>query len=172
MTSDTRFFLSRMLAVSVLAGLLAVGMHAARGRADGRVAAGGHRRQSRHNFSYAALEHVPQKARRRRNPLGNNPHAAAAGKKLFQEHCAQCHGATAEGGRVLIAFRMHKAPGLTSREVREAPPGAIFWILSNGIVRRGMPDWSSLPPAARWQIVTYLKSLSTRKRKAPSPVRH
>ena len=34
-----------------------------------------------------------------------------------------------------------------------------FWILTNGVVRRGMPVWSKLPEPQRWQLVTYIKSL-------------
>jgi mono/diheme cytochrome c family protein len=43
--------------------------------------------------------------------------------------------------------------------VRQAPPGAIFWVLRNGALWRGMPSFSHLPEQQRWQIVTYLKSL-------------
>ena len=75
----------------------------------------------------------------------------AAGAKLFEQHCAQCHGAKAEGGK--------RAPSLVSPEVRKATPGALFWILTNGVVRHGMPVWSKLPEPQRWQIVTYLRSL-------------
>lgn len=94
---------------------------------------------------------VPKKARVRNNPMESDPEAIAAGEKLFGQHCAQCHGITAEGGR--------KAPSLHIAEVQNATPGALFWVLSNGIVWHGMPDWSKLPEAQRWQITTYVKSL-------------
>jgi len=35
----------------------------------------------------------------------------------------------------------------------------LFWILNNGVVRRGMPVWSKLREPERWQIVTFLQSL-------------
>jgi mono/diheme cytochrome c family protein len=38
-------------------------------------------------------------------------------------------------------------------------PGAIFWILTNGVVRKKMPVWSKLPEPQRWQLVSYIKSL-------------
>jgi len=41
-----------------------------------------------------------------------------------------------------------------------ATPGEIFWVITNGVVRRGMPSWSRLPEIQRWQIVTYLESLN------------
>jgi mono/diheme cytochrome c family protein len=100
---------------------------------------------------YAELSQAPQKARAKRNPFEQDPEAVAAGRNLFEQHCAECHGASAEGGA--------KGPSLRAREVQEAPPGSIFWILTNGVVRRGMPVWSKLPEPRRWQLVTYLKSL-------------
>jgi mono/diheme cytochrome c family protein len=97
------------------------------------------------------LDRAPQKARARPNPLEHDPEAVATGKKLFGLHCAECHGEAAEG--------THKAPGLHDSEVQDAPHGAIFWVLTNGIVWHGMPVWSKLPEPQRWQLVAYIKSL-------------
>ena len=100
---------------------------------------------------YAEITKAPEKERAKRNPLENDVVAIAAGSKLFTQHCAECHGNMAEGGK--------KAPSLRHKEVQDAPPGALFWVLSNGVVRRGMPVWSKLPEPQRWQIVSFLKSL-------------
>ena len=105
------------------------------------------------NSVYVELTKAPKKAAARRNPLETDPEAPAAGAKLFAQHCAECHGETAEGGK--------KGPSLRASEVQQATPGAIFWILTNGVVRRGMPVWSKLPDAQRWQLVSYIKSLGT-----------
>jgi mono/diheme cytochrome c family protein len=105
------------------------------------------------------LDKAPQKARTRRNPLENDPDAVGAGKKLFGMHCAECHGESAEG--------THRAPSLRDPEVQHAPSGAIFWVLTNGIVWHGMPVWSKLPEPRRWQVVTYIKSLGV-KSQTPS----
>jgi ubiquinol-cytochrome c reductase cytochrome c subunit len=100
---------------------------------------------------YAELTKVPGKAAARHNPLETDPEAVAAGAKLFELHCAECHGAMGEGGR--------KAPSLLAPEVQQSTPGTLFWVLTNGVVRRGMPVWSKLPEPQRGQIVCYLKSL-------------
>jgi mono/diheme cytochrome c family protein len=112
-------------------------------------------------WSYAALARVPDKARAKTNPLESDPEARIAGGKLFEEHCAECHGMKAEGSS--------RAPSLLQAEVQEATPGAIFWILTNGVVRHGMPDWSKLPVPERWQIVTYLKSFRAPELPRSSP---
>lgn len=101
---------------------------------------------------YAALTKAPKKAVGRPNPLAGDPDAVAAGAKLFDEHCAECHGDMAQGGK--------KAPSLRVDEVQQATPGALFWLLTNGVVRRGMPVWSKLPEPQRWQLVSYVKALS------------
>jgi mono/diheme cytochrome c family protein len=100
---------------------------------------------------YAELQRAPEKARRRANPLQNDPDTVAAGAILFEQHCAECHGDAARGGK--------KGPSLRAAEVQAATPGAIFWILTNGVVRKGMPVWSKLPEPQRWQLVRYIKSL-------------
>ena len=102
---------------------------------------------------YSELAKAPEKARLRRNPLSQEPTAVAAGRLLFERHCAECHGDSAEG---------KKGPSLRAEEVQNATPGALFWILTNGVVRRGMPVWSRLPGPQRWQLVTYLQSLSVK----------
>jgi mono/diheme cytochrome c family protein len=100
---------------------------------------------------YAELAKAPQKARAKRNPLERDPQAVAAGRNLFEQHCTECHGDSAEGGR--------KGPSLLVEQVQNSEPGAIFWILTNGVVWRGMPVWSKLPEPQRWQLVSYIKSL-------------
>src|SRR5216684_1304069 len=72
--------------------------------------------------TYAELQKAPEKARNRPNPLQNDPEAVAAGAILFEQHCAECHGKSAEGSR--------KAPTLVAPEVQSATPGAIFWLVT------------------------------------------
>jgi len=100
---------------------------------------------------YAELGKAPEKYRSKANPLAKDSDASAAGRVLFEEHCEDCHGQNATGGR--------KAPSLRAKEVQEAPPGALFWILTNGVVRKKMPVWSKLPEPERWQLVSFIKSL-------------
>jgi mono/diheme cytochrome c family protein len=107
---------------------------------------------------YAVLAEAPEKASAKKNPFAGDTEAVAAGGKLFEQHCAECHGKKAEG-------TMHGA-NLLREEVRQATPGTLFWILTNGVVRRGMPVWSKLPEPERWQIVTFLESLRPQAVKA------
>jgi len=133
------------MALSVMAALLGASL-----------AFGQHEKPVAHNSKagalvYAELAKAPDKARAKRNPMENDPDAVAAGQNLFEQHCSECHGNAGYGTQ--------KAPSLRAEEVQSAAPGSIFWVLTNGVVRRGMPVWSKLPEPQRWQLVTFIKSL-------------
>lgn len=113
---------------------------------------------------YAEIGKAPEKARAKRNPLEKDPDAAAAGRILFEQRCAECHGNNAEGGK--------KGPSLRAPEIQNAEPGAIFWILTNGVVRKGMPVWSKLPEPQRWQLVSFIKSLGVTQERTEAPSAH
>jgi len=103
-------------------------------------------------WNYEVLKKAPEKARLKPNPLANDPDAVRAGGKLYERHCAECHGMKAEGNK--------HAPSLLRVEVRQATPGTLFWVLTNGVVWHGMPVWSKLPEPERWQLVSFIKSVS------------
>jgi mono/diheme cytochrome c family protein len=94
---------------------------------------------------------APAAVSARRNPYGGEQEAIGAGRKLYGMHCARCHGDGGEG--------LGDAPSLRSSAVRRASPGAVFWFLTNGDLRRGMPAWSRLSEPRRWQIVAFLNVL-------------
>jgi len=97
-------------------------------------------------------ERVPAKDHARANPLSGQPDAAAAGALVYRDHCQQCHQVNAQGdGR--------KRPSLRSEKFRNLSDGDLEWFLRQGDLRHGMPSWSSLPQAQRWQIVAYLRSI-------------
>ena len=93
----------------------------------------------------------PRSAQSLENPYAGQAEAVAAGHKLFEQHCAECHGQDARG--------LERAADLHSPAIQNDPPGTLFWALRNGRVRKGMPSWSQLPDQRLWQIVTYLKTL-------------
>jgi mono/diheme cytochrome c family protein len=97
-----------------------------------------------------AIARAPLKTRSWRNPYQGQPDAILAGKKLFEQHCAECHGPQARG--------IGRAVNLHLSAVQNATPGELEWFLRNGNLWRGMPSWSGLPEQRRWQLVAYLKS--------------
>jgi mono/diheme cytochrome c family protein len=100
----------------------------------------------------AWLQKVPPTDRDRPNPCAGQQAAVDAGRNLYREYCAKCHGENAEGRR--------GRPSLRSERLQHATDGDIAWIIKNGQVFHGMPSWAALPDQERWQIVTYLRSLN------------
>jgi len=100
----------------------------------------------------AWMAKVPSRDHQRTNPYQGQTDAIAAGRNIFEEHCAKCHGQNAEG--------VKKRPSLrTERIQRQATEGDLHWLLVNGSMKKGMPPWAKLPDPQLWQLVTYLKSL-------------
>ena len=95
---------------------------------------------------------APAEAAAKKNPIAAKPELAAGGKKIFTKTCAVCHesGSSAQ-----------KAPHLASPAVQKESDGALFWKISNGNTRSGMPSFSSLPDSQRWQLVLYIRSLGS-----------
>ena len=92
---------------------------------------------------------APAKALSWKNPYSGLEEASRAGDKLFEQHCAECHGKAGLG--------TEQAPSLKTSKIQSANPGALFWFVRNGKLRAGMPSWSRLPNPRIWQIVTYLQ---------------
>jgi mono/diheme cytochrome c family protein len=100
----------------------------------------------------AWLKKVPEADHMRVNPYAGQPDAAAAGKNLFHNNCAKCHGEDAEG--------KGSRPSLKSERINIASDGDLAWLLKNGEPYKGMPRWGGLPEQERWQIITYIRSLN------------
>lgn len=90
-----------------------------------------------------------------KNPFAwTDTQAQTAGKAVYQQSCAGCHGV---GGSSLREFDF-SLPAYS--EKLEARPDFYFWILSEGRINRGMPGYkSSLSEEKRWQNLTYVWSL-------------
>jgi len=102
--------------------------------------------------SSSRWDHVPAKDHARANPLAGSPDSVSAGELIYRDHCLQCHKENAAGDG-------HKKPALRSPRMRSATDGDIEWFLRQGDLGHGMPSWSNLPQAQRWQLVTYLRSI-------------
>jgi mono/diheme cytochrome c family protein len=99
------------------------------------------------------LERVPDADRQRVNPYAGQAEAIGAGRKVYLDHCAKCHGEDGTGRR--------KKPSIRTSRVQNATDGEIFWLLKNGNLKSGMPTWSSIPEPTRWQVIAFVKSMGT-----------
>ncbi|MBM3728232.1 MAG: c-type cytochrome [Acidobacteria bacterium] len=86
-----------------------------------------------------------------KHPFIGNPAEIEAGRKLFANGCAACHGVEGQGGR---------GPNLRERVVwHPLDDDAMFKAIDKGI-GGGMPP-ANLPADQVWRIVAYVRSLTS-----------
>lgn len=95
---------------------------------------------------------APAKAAARKNPLTGRSDIVAGGKKLFERHCIECHGQHGQG--------LGHAADLQLPVVQRQSDGTLFWKITTGNARHGMPTFSGLPELQRWQLVMVLRTLA------------
>jgi mono/diheme cytochrome c family protein len=101
------------------------------------------------------------------NPIKPTPEFLASGKKLYDRHCAECHGQNGDGVSEIAA-------AMASDEIR--PPnliddmwehgstdGEIFVSIRDGVggpgAMKGLNGRPGVGPTEMWQMVSYVRSL-------------
>src|SRR5579863_1161691 len=99
-----------------------------------------------------SFHNAPASAEKDKNPYAGQADAVVAGKRVYTRNCAVCHGGGGEGtGNV---------PPLANGKAQAAPAGAVFWYITRGDMDNGMPAWAALTEQQRWQVITYVQSLT------------
>ncbi len=107
--------------------------------------------QARNSTPDSNFHNAPASSAQLKDPLEGQP--PTAGKALYHLRCARCHGENGEGSGNI--------PPLSQDKIRAVAPGELFWFITQGDVKNGMPSWATLPQRQRWQIVNYVKVLGT-----------
>ena len=94
------------------------------------------------------------------NPLADHPAVLAGGRKLYGQRCTTCHGDDGRG--------TDRAPGLAVADVQAQTDGELFWQITSGNTHGGMPSFSFLPEAQRWQLVSHLRNLIAKHADQPN----
>ena len=101
--------------------------------------------------------HAPATAKKLKNPLQATEENIAAGKTLYTTKCVTCHGEDGKGGGNMAAKLKVKPADLTA--LHERTEGEIFWVITNGIPKSGMPAMKTASKEDRWKITLYVKHL-------------
>ncbi len=103
---------------------------------------------------------APETAKSIKNPFKGDPKVIEAGKKLFAQQCATCHGNSGKGDGPAGKYLGKKLPDFTSETFQQQTDGEIFWKISNG--NAPMPTFKEiLTEEQRWQVVNFIRTLSS-----------
>jgi mono/diheme cytochrome c family protein len=118
---------------------------------------------------YRILGGGPQEPRRNpeaqklKNPEPKNDETVEAGKKLYQRHCASCHGPNGkgDGGMALSGG----TPSDLTDETWDygSTDGEIFTVIRDGVSSDMLAYKDKLNDKQIWQIVHYLRSIGPKK---------
>jgi putative copper resistance protein D len=85
------------------------------------------------------------------------------GARLYGEHCAPCHGATGAGDGPAGQGLPRRPADLNAPHTAQHTAGDLFWWLSHGIPRGGMPGFGErLTEDQRWDLVNFVRALGAR----------
>lgn len=84
------------------------------------------------------------------------------GEAIYQEKCAACHGTKGLGDGPQASQLPNPVPAIgTAQMTRQASPAKWYEIVTQGNLDRFMPPFASLSDRERWDVVSYVWSLST-----------
>jgi len=97
------------------------------------------------------------------NPLRNTPENIQAGKILYSQNCASCHGPAGLGnGEAGKSLNPPPANIAVSSKLRVSTDGYLYWTIAEG----GVPLQTAMPPFKNslkedeiWKIILYLRGL-------------
>jgi len=110
---------------------------------------------------------VPEAAKKMKNPVPRSDSAIAAGKALFEENCAKCHGDAGKGdGPDAMMYEVQPADLTDAHMMGMMTDGEIFYKISEG--RKPMPAFKkTFSDELRWQLVHFVRTLAPKMHHAP-----
>jgi mono/diheme cytochrome c family protein len=104
--------------------------------------------------------HAPASAKKLKNPLSATDENIDGGKTLFNKYCASCHGEDGKAKTQIAANMKVKPSDLTSKAMKGITDGEIYWVVTNGITKSGMPAFKTKAnDQERWRMTLYVKHL-------------
>jgi mono/diheme cytochrome c family protein len=92
------------------------------------------------------------------NPVPLSAATLAAGRELFLQYCAACHGQGGKGDGPKARGLAARPADLTNPALAGVTEGEVFWVIRDGLGE--MPSYRSiLSEADRWRLVHYVRSL-------------
>jgi mono/diheme cytochrome c family protein len=108
---------------------------------------------------------VPEEAKRVVNPLKPSQADLPGARKRYLDKCAECHGDTGKGdGSQAKTYDPQPSNFTDAAHMNSVSDGELFYKITEG--HRPMPGFKKrFTEEQRWQMVLFLRSLSTAARK-------
>jgi len=99
------------------------------------------------------------------NPVKADATSIAAGQKLYEKHCAGCHGETGKGDGSMGEDLNPKPSNLTDADWKHgSTDGEIFLVIRDGSKNTGMKGFGKKVTAHQiWDVVNYIRSIGPAK---------
>jgi mono/diheme cytochrome c family protein len=80
------------------------------------------------------------------------------GRQRYDIYCAPCHGLSGYGNGMIVRRGFPAPPSLHDQRLRDAPPGYIYDVITNGFGRMYSYAYR-VEPEQRWAIAAYIRAL-------------
>lgn len=91
-------------------------------------------------------------------PMAITKEVLARGRERYGIYCVNCHGMVGDGNGMIVARGLKRPPSYHIDRLRQAPPGYIFGVITNGFgVMYDLSD--RIRPEDRWAITAYVRAL-------------
>jgi len=85
----------------------------------------------------------------------------AAGKAIYDEKCAACHGPSGKGDGPAASALNPKPANLADKTfLNGMPVDCHFYVINEGVKNTGMPPWKSLGDDQLWKVLIYERSFT------------
>jgi hypothetical protein len=99
------------------------------------------------------------------NSFGGSQDAITSGQEIYELNCATCHGPEGAGdGPGSVGLDPKPANLGDSEMMHDLSDGYLFWRVTKGGAMEPfnsvMPSWEGLSEEQRWQVISYVRTLS------------
>lgn len=102
---------------------------------------------------------APASAARKTNPIAADATSLAVGLKLYEEHCAACHGVKGHADGPAAQDLDPQPRDFAAPMIAQHSDGELFWKITEG--NAPMPGYGDLLTSEqRWHVVNYVRSLT------------
>lgn len=103
---------------------------------------------------------VGRRAADRENPIPPTGENLQAGLRIYEAHCASCHG-DRMNPRSSVGMALYPRAPQFLGEAPDMPENQNFYIIRNGIRWTGMPGWKNvLSESEIWKLTTFLAHIN------------